>query len=70
MTTSKFEQLARIFVLGIWPFYALAVAAVFVVRRRPAESAVSLGVLLLGVPAYSGWRALQGRRIRRDQADR
>ncbi len=29
-----FEELAGSFVLGIWPFYALAVAAVFVLRRR------------------------------------
>jgi amino acid transporter len=32
----SFEQLADAFVLGIWPFYALAAAAVFVLRRtRP-----------------------------------
>jgi amino acid transporter len=30
-----FTQLAEQFVIGIWPFYALAVAAVFVLRRRP-----------------------------------
>lgn len=30
----SFEQLAGAFVLGIWPFYALAVFAVFVQRRR------------------------------------
>jgi amino acid transporter len=30
----SFEQLAGAFVLGIWPFYALAVSAVFVQRRR------------------------------------
>lgn len=29
-----FEQLADNFILGIWPFYALAVGAVFVLRRR------------------------------------
>jgi amino acid transporter len=29
-----FQQLADAFVLGIWPFYALAAAAVFVLRRR------------------------------------
>src|SRR4029079_15295806 len=30
------QQLADKFILGIWPFYALAVAAVFVLRRtRP-----------------------------------
>jgi APA family basic amino acid/polyamine antiporter len=29
-----FEQLADAFILGIWPFYALAVAAVFTLRRK------------------------------------
>jgi amino acid transporter len=29
-----FTELANQFVIGIWPFYALAVAAVFVLRRR------------------------------------
>jgi amino acid transporter len=29
-----FSQLADQFIIGIWPFYALAVAAVFVLRRR------------------------------------
>ncbi len=29
-----FEQLADAFILGIWPFYALGVAAVFTLRRR------------------------------------
>ncbi|HEX6104307.1 MAG TPA: amino acid permease [Gemmatimonadales bacterium] len=33
---NNFQQLADKFILGIWPFYALAVAAVFVLRRtRP-----------------------------------
>jgi amino acid transporter len=33
---STFSQLADRFILGSWPFYALAVAAVFVLRaRRP-----------------------------------
>ena len=33
---NNFQQLADRFILGIWPFYALAVAAVFVLRRsRP-----------------------------------
>ncbi|MBV9344472.1 MAG: amino acid permease [Gammaproteobacteria bacterium] len=36
---NDFAQLARNFVLGIWPFYALAVAAVFVLRRRRPELA-------------------------------
>jgi APA family basic amino acid/polyamine antiporter len=30
----RFTELADQFVIGIWPFYALAVAAVFVLRRR------------------------------------
>jgi APA family basic amino acid/polyamine antiporter len=29
-----FEQLADAFILGIWPFYALAVGAVYILRRR------------------------------------
>jgi amino acid transporter len=29
-----FTELADQFIIGIWPFYALAVAAVFVLRRR------------------------------------
>ena len=33
----SFTQLAEQFVIGIWPFYALAVAAVFVLRRRRPE---------------------------------
>jgi amino acid transporter len=31
---NDFQQLADKFVLGIWPFYALAVAAVFVLRKQ------------------------------------
>jgi APA family basic amino acid/polyamine antiporter len=34
-----FTQLADQFVIGIWPFYALAVAAVYVLRRRRPELA-------------------------------
>ncbi|HEX5634763.1 MAG TPA: amino acid permease, partial [Gemmatimonadales bacterium] len=34
---NDFQQLADKFVLGIWPFYALAVAAVFVLRRSRPE---------------------------------
>ncbi len=30
----RFTELADQFIIGIWPFYALAVAAVFVLRRR------------------------------------
>ena len=33
-----FEQLADAFVLGIWPFYALAAAAVFVLRRKRPDA--------------------------------
>ncbi len=32
-----FTELAEQFVIGIWPFYALAVAAVFVLRRRQPD---------------------------------
>ena len=34
---NDFQQLADKFILGIWPFYALAVAAVFVLRRTRAD---------------------------------
>jgi amino acid transporter len=34
---NDFAHLADKFILGIWPFYALAVAAVFVLRRRRPE---------------------------------
>jgi basic amino acid/polyamine antiporter, APA family len=34
---NDFAQLADKFVLGIWPFYALTVAAVFVLRRREPQ---------------------------------
>ena len=33
-----FEQLADAFILGIWPFYALAVGAVFILRRRRPDA--------------------------------
>ena len=39
---NDFQQLADKFILGIWPFYALAVAAVFVLRRTPARHAAAL----------------------------
>lgn len=35
----NFQQLADAFILGIWPFYSLAVAAVFVLRRRRPDLA-------------------------------
>jgi basic amino acid/polyamine antiporter, APA family len=34
---NDFQQLADKFILGIWPFYALAIAAVFVLRRTRPE---------------------------------
>jgi amino acid transporter len=34
---NDFAQLADKFIIGIWPFYALTVAAVFVLRRRRPE---------------------------------
>jgi APA family basic amino acid/polyamine antiporter len=34
---NDFQQLADKFILGIWPFYALAVGAVFVLRRNRPE---------------------------------
>jgi len=37
--TRTFEQLARIFVLGRWPFITLAVATVFIIPRRKPELA-------------------------------
>jgi APA family basic amino acid/polyamine antiporter len=37
VSVRSFGQLADQFVIGIWPFYALGVAAVFVLRRREPE---------------------------------
>ena len=37
VSSQGFAALAEGFVIGIWPFYALAVAAVFVLRRRRPE---------------------------------
>lgn len=34
----SFQQLADMFVLGIWPFYAAGVAAVYVIRRRRPDA--------------------------------
>jgi amino acid transporter len=90
---NDFAQLADRFILGIWPFYALAVAAVFVFRKKrpdmerpyrawgypvvPAlfllasvamvvnelatdteNTAITLGIILAGIPVYYVWRAL------------
>ncbi len=92
---NNFQQLADKFILGIWPFYALAVAAVFVLRRTrpdlprpyrtwgypvvpllflaasvgmvanalwtdPANTGVTFGIILAGVPVYLVWRAKGG----------
>lgn len=37
VSVRSFETLAGDFILGIWPFYALAVGAVFVLRRRAPD---------------------------------
>jgi len=42
---NDFAQLADRFILGIWPFYALAVAGVFVLRRKRPELARPYRVL-------------------------
>ena len=97
VSVRTFEQLADSFILGIWPFYALAVGAVFILRRtrpghprpyrtigypwipllflvaslamllnalveQPGSTLFGLGVILLGIPVYFGWRAIQSRR--------
>jgi amino acid transporter len=94
---NDFAQLADRFILGIWPFYALAVAAVFVFRKKrpdmerpyrawgypvvPAlfllasvamvvnelatdteNTAITLGIILVGIPVYYVWRAFQQKR--------
>jgi basic amino acid/polyamine antiporter, APA family len=96
IATRTFQQLAELFVIGIWPFYALSVAAVFLVPRRrpelavqcrgwghpvlpiaflllsaamlangvvarPFETALSAGIIVLGIPVYFLWRALPPR---------
>ena len=93
----SFEQLAEAFVLGIWPFLALTVAGVIVLRRtqphlarpyrtpgypvvplvfiagtlwvvgsalvaRPVSTLAGVGLSLLGIPVYLGWRAMRRRR--------
>jgi basic amino acid/polyamine antiporter, APA family len=89
---NDFQQLAEKFILGIWPFYALAVGAIFVLRRNrpelprpyrtwgypivpilfliaslamvvnalwtdPANTGITFGIILAGIPAYFAWRA-------------
>jgi amino acid transporter len=38
VSVREFAQLADQFIIGIWPFYALAVAAVFVLRRKRPDA--------------------------------
>jgi amino acid transporter len=38
VSSRGFERLANDFILGIWPFYALAVGAVFILRRRQPDA--------------------------------
>jgi len=55
------------------PAVFLIVSAAMLVNgllQRPTETAVSFGVLVLGIPAYYGWRAFSARRIRREEAPR
>jgi amino acid transporter len=96
IATRTFQQLAELFVIGIWPFYALSVAAAFLVPRRrpelavqcrgwghpvlpivfllvsaamlangvvarPFETALSAGIIVLGIPVYFVWRLLRVR---------
>ena len=37
VSVRSFEQLADAFILGIWPFYALSVGAVFLLRRKKPD---------------------------------
>jgi amino acid transporter len=48
-----FSDLADQFVIGIWPFYAMAVAAVFILRRRRPQMARPYRTL--GYPAVPLW---------------
>ena len=100
---NDFQQLADKFILGIWPFYTLAVAAVFVLRRTrpdmprpyrtwgypvvpllfllaslgmvlnalltdPANTGVTFGIILAGIPVYYVWRGVAGGRPLADAA--
>ena len=99
---NDFQQLADKFILGIWPFYALAVAAVFVLRRSrpdlprpyrtwgypvvpvlfllasvgmmvnalwtdPANTGVTFGIILVGLPVYYAWRRWSNRKAAADE---
>lgn len=89
----SFDQLAEVFVIGMWPFLTVAVAAVPVLRwtrpelsrpyrttgypvvpvlfvlasvammlntlyRHPISTAISFGVLVIGIPVYWLWRKI------------
>jgi amino acid transporter len=97
VSVRTFEQLADSFILGIWPFYALAVGAVFILRRtrpehprpyrtigypwvplvflvaslamllnalveQPGSTLFGFAIILMGIPAYYAWRAIESRR--------
>jgi amino acid transporter len=97
VSVRTFEQLADSFILGIWPFYALAVGAVFILRRtrpehprpyrtigypwvplvflvaslamllnalveQPESTLFGFAIILMGIPAYYAWRAIESRR--------
>ena len=55
-----FTELADQFIIGIWPFYALAVAAVFVLRKRRPD--LPRPYRTLGYPVvpllFLGWLAV------------
>jgi len=63
--TQTFEQLTDTFVLAMWPFYGLSVAAIYRLRRSqpfylvinalvtdPKWTSIVFGVVLAGVPVY------------------
>ena len=51
--TRTFEQLADTFVLSIWPFYGLAVAGLYRLRRRARPAAAVQGARLPGAARRS-----------------
>jgi len=100
---NNFQQLADKFILGIWPFYALGVAGVFVLRRTrpdlarpyrtwgypvvpilfllgslamiinalvtdPLNTGFTFGIILLGIPVYFVWRAVERSRGSRERS--
>jgi amino acid transporter len=94
----QFTELAEQFIIGIWPFYALAVLGLFRLRARrqdlerpyrvpgypvipmlfllgalfllgnylvskPGAFLLDIGVILVGVPVFFGWRRLTRRDV-------